>query len=161
MLILDFLSHISSFFVLPVTTCSSGRLSVLRLNIKSPSARDKAKLPNFQIINSSGFLIPLTIDTIKFYPTTSSCYSFSFIIIIWFMINRKYFNISIDRCYCSTITDITLQRNTSFERRKKKNFCFLFTQKSFWSLTITQIAVVPAKSSRISSSKDISLSNSI
>ena len=29
----------------PVTTCSSGRLSVFRLKMKSPNARDKAKLP--------------------------------------------------------------------------------------------------------------------
>jgi hypothetical protein len=31
--------------LLPVTTCSSAFLSVLRLNMKSPSARDNARLP--------------------------------------------------------------------------------------------------------------------
>ena len=102
--------------------------------------------------------IERTIYTVEFYPTTGSCNTFSFVIIVWFVIEGQRIDIAVHRCDGSTITDITLEKN-SFSLPSLR-FDSL-TQYNFWSLTITQTAVVPARSSRISSSPDISLSKSM
>ena len=57
--------------------------------------------------------IDLTIYTVELHPTTGSCNTFSFVVIVRFMIVGQSFDIATHRGYGSTIADISLKKSSS------------------------------------------------